>query len=278
MIDSDKNDGYKIYDAFMYFNEKDLLVARLKYLWDVVDYFVIVESNHSFSGIKKGYSCANVLESEFPGFQKKVYVYHNDVYIKSEELKSLDLGHVDEICNQVPLARFLIDNIKYYGGYQQNWINDFFQRELLLCALIELNPLDDDLILISDIDEIPSLPSVISVSKKHNKEVHYFEMLESKHYINYISGDLWIGTIGCQMENLAEFGVNHARFYTKRNGVKDCIIEKNAGWHFTSMGGVVEIITKIENWSHQEFNNWITKAMVPIRLKRGVDVFGVYDD
>ena len=42
-----------IVDSFIFFNEFDILEGRLEYLYDHVDYFVIVESNLTFSGNTK---------------------------------------------------------------------------------------------------------------------------------------------------------------------------------------------------------------------------------
>lgn len=43
----------KIIDCFMFCNELTLLQLRLKELYDVVDHFVLVESNISFTGTPK---------------------------------------------------------------------------------------------------------------------------------------------------------------------------------------------------------------------------------
>ena len=40
-------------DAFTFFNEKELVELRLKYLDSIVDYFVVIESNITFTGKKK---------------------------------------------------------------------------------------------------------------------------------------------------------------------------------------------------------------------------------
>ena len=42
-----------IIDAFTFFNEKELVQLRIKYLNDLVDYFVIVEANTTHAGKKK---------------------------------------------------------------------------------------------------------------------------------------------------------------------------------------------------------------------------------
>ena len=40
-------------DAFTYFNEKELVELRLKYLNSIVDYFIVIESNITFTGKEK---------------------------------------------------------------------------------------------------------------------------------------------------------------------------------------------------------------------------------
>ena len=43
----------KVFDCFLFFNELELLELRLMTLNDVVDYFVLVEANRTFTGNKK---------------------------------------------------------------------------------------------------------------------------------------------------------------------------------------------------------------------------------
>ena len=43
----------KIIDCFTFYNEMDLLNYRLNILYNVVDYFIIVESTHTYVGKEK---------------------------------------------------------------------------------------------------------------------------------------------------------------------------------------------------------------------------------
>ena len=43
----------KIIDCFIFYNELDLLTYRLNLLNNIVDYFIIVESKHTFVGKEK---------------------------------------------------------------------------------------------------------------------------------------------------------------------------------------------------------------------------------
>jgi beta-1,4-mannosyl-glycoprotein beta-1,4-N-acetylglucosaminyltransferase len=43
----------QIIDCFIFYNELELLTYRLNLLNNIVDYFVIVESTHTFTGKEK---------------------------------------------------------------------------------------------------------------------------------------------------------------------------------------------------------------------------------
>ena len=42
-----------IVDAFTFFNEKELVELRVKYLNDIVDCFLVVEADHTHTGKEK---------------------------------------------------------------------------------------------------------------------------------------------------------------------------------------------------------------------------------
>ena len=52
----------KVIDSFIFFNEINMLKLRLNYLNDVVDYFLISESNYTFSGNPKPYYLDEILK------------------------------------------------------------------------------------------------------------------------------------------------------------------------------------------------------------------------
>ena len=50
-------------DAFLYFNEKELVELRIKYLNDLVDHFVVVEADVTHQGKKKEWFFQKILEN-----------------------------------------------------------------------------------------------------------------------------------------------------------------------------------------------------------------------
>ena len=80
-------------DAFTYFNEKELVELRLKYLDPIVDYFVIIESNVTFTGKKKEWNFPEVLEKNLKKFSNKIKYHQLKIdlqTIKNEEAWIID--------------------------------------------------------------------------------------------------------------------------------------------------------------------------------------------
>ena len=66
----------KLLDVFLFYNELDLLKARLEYLGPVVDYFIISEADIDFSGRKKGFLLNKELIDSLP-FSEKSFITVN---------------------------------------------------------------------------------------------------------------------------------------------------------------------------------------------------------
>ena len=125
----------KIFDCFMYCDEKMLLDIRLNILNKYVDKFVIVESNFYHNGECKQLTF-NI--NDYQDFREKIIyvkVLEKPTNIKqqdAEDKKSIDIFNA-----------LLLDN---------------FQRNKISLGLSESN--SEDFIIISDIDEIPNLENI----------------------------------------------------------------------------------------------------------------------
>ena len=108
-----------LYDCFTFFNELDLLDIRLHELDAVVDRFVLVESNITFSGKQKPY-CFNENKERFRKFLPKI----------------------EHIMLDQPTG-------------STSWENEYFQRDCISRGLPKFpGGQEGDFLLISDIDEI----------------------------------------------------------------------------------------------------------------------------
>ena len=114
----------KIYDCIQFFNEENILDLRLNILDEFVNFFVIVESTTDHQGKTKK---LNFAKDKFKKFQKKI------IYIVVEDtLDAIKKPHLG-----------------------QNSLVERHQRNSITRGL--KNCLDDDLVIISDVDEIPDL-------------------------------------------------------------------------------------------------------------------------
>lgn len=227
-----------VYDCFTFFNELDLLEIRLKELSQVVDKFVIVESTRTFQ--KK---------------EKPLYYEQN---------KARFAGFHDKIIHVV------VDKHPTFFTHwrvPRTWHYENHQREQILKGLAEAT--DDDIILISDIDEFPRPDKIKEFGNSPGIKV--FEQFLCFYYVNNICTFLNIG-LG---DNLKPAKLNHNGYGFWRGTVmmkkqdirtvkearlcrdlpdSEVTVIREGGWHFSYLGGVEKIIEKFESFSHDEYN------------------------
>ena len=220
----------KVYDCFPFFNELELLEIRLNELNDVVDYFVIAEANVTHSGKPKPFNFENNKE-RFEKFLTKI------IYIKVEDMP--------------------VDS--------DAWTKERHQRDALTKGLT--NCTDDDTLIISDADEIPSPDFIknysIDQGPKWLKQSLYY------YYLNYRLPEDW---------NQAKI-IPYKEF---KNGYTPCKVRyadfpmaDNAGWHFSYLGGTDRVIEKIESFAHQEYNTESIKdrKILEEKIRTGNDIY-----
>ena len=120
----------KVYDCFTFYNEFELLELRLKSLWYMVDYFVLVEADKTQNNVPKPFHFAEH-EKDFKEFLPKI--------------------------RHIPLRV----NVEYKGV--GDWQIEHGQRNGIMYGLSDAAP--DDLIFISDVDEIPEPDILNRISK-----------------------------------------------------------------------------------------------------------------
>ena len=223
----------KVIDCFIFYNELDMLEFRLKELNEHVDKFVLVESTHTFTG---------KLKKLFFNENKERY---------AEYLHKIEHVIVDDCPNT--------DN---------PWDNEIHQRMCIKNGIEKLKPHDRDIIIISDIDEVPN-SYAIELIKKHDNNTPFTMMIMDMYYFNITTKDknLWIeGTRILPYEMFRDefdsdsqrvrftfsdmFRFNNPKMKT-RSGVR---IIKNGGWHLSYFGDEQFIQNKLMNFSHQEYN------------------------
>ena len=229
----------KIYDCFMYFDEDLILDLRLNILDKYVDYFVIVESVFTHKGDKRNLKF-NI--NKFKRFEKKIiYLIYDQNPSKIEKINSNDLD--DE------KSRKYIMNALYRENGQRNFINK---------ALNDLN--NEDMILVSDVDEIPNLEGLNFEDKKSKIILFKQDMLYYKFNLK-LPNLAWTGTKACKkkyfksaqwLRNVKDRKYPFYRvdtYFSKKKYI-NCEFVDNGGWHFTNIKTAKQIKQKLESYLH----------------------------
>ena len=249
----------KIYDTFIFFNELDLLEIRLNMLENVVDYFVLVESTKTFTGVSKPlYYEEN--KDRYKSFEKKIiHIIVDDMPDTFEELATRVGGELDK-----SIFHDCLTTPNVPKG-EVHWLREFYQKEQIKKGLLGID--DNDFVFISDLDEVwnPNLNLNLEsegIYRLHQKVYTY--------YLNNRSSEDWYGTIATKYKNIKNYSINHIRT-PNRNRYE---VVNNGGWHFTFQGGEANIKKKIESYGHQELNNESIKSNILNRINSNSDVFG----
>ena len=192
---------------------------------DIVDYFVIVESTHTFTGKEK--TCFfNDNKDFFEKFSKKII-------------------HI--IVDNFP---YKYPNINYNNNEQ--WTNEFFQRDAISRGLNSINNLEqNDLITVTDLDEIPDPNTLVSIKKGDiTVDINILEMDNYYYNLNTRFNTKWPL---CKIISFKKYKELNTTCSNIRN--INCSVIKNGGWHLSCFGDANFIKNKLQNFSHQEYNN-----------------------
>ena len=170
----------KIFDCFMYFDEEMILDVRLNTLDKYVDYFIISESNFTHSGKRRD---LNFDINKYKKFEDKI------IYLIYDKEPS-DIETINENDHKNEKARKKIMNaVKRENG----------QRNYLQNGLKDAG--NEDIILVSDVDEIPNLTNVNFTNFKN--KIIQFKQDMFYYKFNLVLPKLnWTGTKGCRKKNL----------------------------------------------------------------------------
>ena len=224
----------KIFDCTTYYSEDLMLDVRLNILDPYVHKFIIVESKFSHSGKEKN---LNFDIKNFSKFKDKIIylVIENE---PEEIIKSTNISSGEKRMNS-------IKRIEQSYNYMAKGINEAE---------------DNDLICISDNDEIPNFDSV-NFNKTKNK-VLIFEQLFFYYKFNLFYDLIpWYGTKACKRKNLKSFSwlrnLKNKKYpfwridaYFSKLKLTNLEIINNGGWHFTNIKTPEDIFEKLSNFGH----------------------------
>ena len=202
-----------IIDTFCFFQKLDLLEIRLEYLYPFVDKFIIVEACQTFKGELKPYNYEKNKE-RFSKYADKIIYFKIRDFHKSTDALFNYLKQSKNIERNFIYDLLLKHN--FYDKNKINWLLDSYHRECIHLKLREICS-DDDIVIISDLDEIPSLKGVIEMVK--NREIKIFpfvcNQIEFKYFLNSLSNKNWYGSIISPYSLIKENSFNFMRHNCK---------------------------------------------------------------
>jgi beta-1,4-mannosyl-glycoprotein beta-1,4-N-acetylglucosaminyltransferase len=213
----------------MYFDEDLVLDIRLNTLHKFVDKFVIAEATLDHAGNEKK---LNFNINNFSKFKDKInYIVIEDLPINVENFKK---------------------------DWKPDHLRDQFQRNSLMKGYSDSH--DNDLIMISDIDEIPDPKKIVNFDKERIYACFIQKNYQSKLNLLNISEPMWSGTKICQKKNLkSPQWLRNIK--TKKRPIwkfykpKQPQLIFDGGWHFSFLKKPKDISKKIKSFAHQEFNH-----------------------
>ena len=241
----------KIFACFMYFDEEMILDLRLNILNSHVDYFVIVESRYNHKGERR-----KLL------FNKEKFIKYRDkiIYLVHDEVPSKVKRINDEDDEKTQTNKYIMNAL-----YREN-----AQRNYIINGLNNAN--NEDIILISDVDEIPKIDK-FDFDKVNNKIILFRQDMFYYKFNLCLPNFKWTGTKACKkkdllspqwLRNIKEKKYPFFRLDTFFSDKKytDIKIVNDGGWHFSNIKTAKAIEHKLKSYlHHKEFDD------VPLSIK-----------
>ena len=210
----------KVYDCITYCGEDLLLKIRFETLFNKVDKFIIVEASKYFNG--------------------------------EDKPKLFNINNFDRYKNKIDF--YYIDNLPKFDG--NNLEYEYFIKNQIKRGLNNLDP--DDIILISDADEIPNLES--EKYKKFDSTVFLQKMYYYKFNIHLYEGLKWnnkvAATKSCKfkffesVQKVRNFRVKNIPWWRFDRKIKR-YVENDGGWHFSYLMNSKQISSKLKKFEHE---------------------------
>ena len=234
-----------IFDCFQYFNEDHMVDLRMNILNAHVDYFVISESTKTHQGNEKK---LNFNSKHFKKYEHKI------IYVIADFDKEKNF-------------------LKHSGGESQI---EQHQRNNISNGLKQAD--DNDLVILSDSDEIPDLKKLNQI--KSNTKFTAFSQMMFMYKLNLqnLNESNWIGSKIClkkhvpKPQKLRDLKFKNYPFW-RIDKINLQII--HGGWHFSFLQTPTEIANKIKSYSHGEFNTKdnTNEEMISQKIIENKDIF-----
>ena len=234
-----------IFDCFQYFNEDHMVDLRMNILNDDVDFFVISESTRTHQGENKK---LNFNIENFKKYKNKI------IYTVADFKKDKNF-------------------LNHQGGES---LIEQHQRNNIMKGLNKAN--DNDLIILSDSDEIPDLKKINQIKPNTKFTAFSQKMFMYKLNLQNLEESNWIGSkislkknlpLPQELRDLKFKNYPFWRFDKRKLQIID------GGWHFSFLQTPGQILNKIKSFSHGEFNQEdLNTKIIEKKILKNEDIFG----
>ena len=245
----------RVFDCTTFFEEHLMMELRFNVLNEFVEKFIVVESKFSHSGQEKK---LNFNIDRYEKFKHKIIylVIENE----PDNLIKLKNDKSDSVIKRLNSIKRLEQSYEYIGY-----------------GLKEASK--DDLILLSDNDEIPDL-SKCDLKNIHNK-IYIFEQKIFNYKFNLLYDLIpWYGTRACKLKNIKSFpwlkNLKNKKYPLWRfdvlfNKFKSMNVQiiGNGGWHFNNLKNAEQLYNKLVNQGHH--NEFDTSKLSIKDLQNKID-------
>jgi len=241
----DRRERPKVFDCFMLWKELDMLELRLRHMYEHVDRFVIVESPYTFTGKTK------------PLF-----------YLENKQRFAWAADKIEHVLTD------------FQPKPDNAWWNESAQRNNIELGLHAAKK--GDIVLVSDVDEIPNLETLKSVCQwvRDNNAPATITLDKCYYKLNNFMVGQEPGIEPHAPWNMFVVALKHHLSQRRPQELRDAHnglhrFPGKGGWHFSFMGDSDIITEKIQAFSHTEYNTDEILSQIPNRVSElKSDVFG----
>jgi hypothetical protein len=258
---------YKIFDVFSY-NGEEIALFRIKYLFEIIDKFIIIEARETHSGIKKDVLYFETEKNKvlFEAYMSKI------IYIVIDTFETVDktLWKPEIWMSKIAEPAWICEN------YQRNYASDY---------LLNMYGTFPYYIYCGNVDEIPHRgifnEFINGTSEKYNsiKDAVHLEMTMYSYNFNWKKVYKWYYPFITTSKCLVNHRLSELRYMMPS---ADAAYISNAGWHCSHFHSADDIIRKISSYAHREYDVQKNKTIEHIHqcFISGKDIFnrGIFED
>ena len=217
----------KVIDTFPFNNELDMLECRLTELYDAVDHFVLVEATVDHQDHPKPLHYQENRERFAPWADKIVHVVAGDMPTLADD--------------------------------NDPWAREHAQREYIGVGLVRIGVNDNDVILQSDVDEIPR-----ALQARNVRPPGLWSFGQRGHFwaVDWLYPVTWYGTVAATVGTLGKFKQSPFSYMRDARLTAQCPPHlQDAGWHLSWLGGSDAAMAKVGSYCHPEVTDRIVDGL-----------------